>query len=142
VVLGEDIAALLGLTFALISVMLAIVTGNPVFDATGSIGIGVLLIIISFFLAVKVKSLLIGQSTDSLTRARIETLLEERPEIERILNLITLQLGPKIMVAVKAKMSKVESVDQLIKNINICEAELKKDNPSIQWVFFEPDFTE
>lgn len=142
VVLGEDIAALLGLTFALISVILAIVTGNTVFDATGSIGIGVLLIIISFFLAVKVKSLLIGQSTDSMTRAKIETLLEGRPEIEKILNLITLQLGPKIMVAVKVKMSDVDSVEQLINNINICESELKKDNPAIQWVFFEPDFTD
>ena len=72
VVLGEDIAALLGLSFALISVVLSIVTGNPVFDAIGSIGIGVLLIIVSFFLAVKVKSLLIGQSADDETRAEIK----------------------------------------------------------------------
>ena len=142
VVLGEDIAALLGLFFALISVVLFIVTGNPVFDAIGSIGIGVLLIIVSFFLAVKVKSLLIGQSTDNETRSEIKMLLEARPEIDRILNLITLQLGPQIMVAVKAKMTKVDTVDQLIDNINTCESELKKKNPAIQWVFFEPDIRE
>jgi hypothetical protein len=53
--LGEDTAALLGLSFAIIYVVLAVVTGNPVFDAIGSIGIGVLLIIISFFLDIKVK---------------------------------------------------------------------------------------
>ena len=58
----------------------------------------------------------------------------------RILNLITLQLGPQIMVAVKAKMTKVDSVDQLIDNINTCESELKKEIPAIKWVFFEPDF--
>ena len=139
VVLGEDIAALLGLSFALISVVLAVVTGNPVFDAIGSIGIGILLIIISIFLAVKVKSLLIGQSSDDETRDEIKRLLEARPEIEAILNLITLQLGPQIMVAVKAKMTKVHSTDQLIKNINACESELKKANSAIQWVFFEPD---
>lgn len=139
VVLGEDIAALLGLSFALISVVLAIISGNPVYDAIGSIGIGVLLIIISFFLALKVKSLLIGQSADSNTRKEIKIFLEARPEIDKILNLITIQLGPKIMVAVKAKMAKVSSVDQLINNINTCEAELKKNNSSIQWVFFEPD---
>ncbi len=139
IVLGEDTAALLGLSFALVSVVLAIVTGNPVFDAIGSIGIGVLLVIISFFLAVKVKSLLIGQSSDDETRTGIKKILEARPEIEMILNLITLQLGPRIMVAVKAKMTKVETVDQLINNINTCESELKKANPSIQWVFFEPD---
>jgi cation diffusion facilitator family transporter len=139
VVLGEDIAALLGLSFAFISVVLSMVTGNPVFDAMGSIGIGVLLVIISFFLAVKVKSLLIGQSTDDETHDEIKRLLETRPEIEQIFNLITLQLGPQIMVAVKAKMVEVDSVDQLINNINTCELELKKENPSIQWVFFEPD---
>jgi len=139
VVLGEDIAALLGLSFALIAVVLAIVTGNPVFDAIGSIGIGVLLIIISMFLAIKVKSLLIGQSVDEETRTEIKNLLEARPEIDQLLNLITLQLGPQIMVAVKAKMTKVDSVDQLIKNINSCESELKKGNADIKWVFFEPD---
>ena len=139
VVLGEDNAALIGLTFALIAVILSVVTGNPVFDAIGSIGIGALLIVISFFLAVKVKSLLIGQSTDDETREEIKKLLESRQEIDHILNLITLQLGPHIMVAVKAKMAKVDSTDQLIININTCESELKKKNPAIQWVFFEPD---
>ena len=139
VVLGEDIAALLGLSFALIAVILSIITGNPVFDAFGSIGIGVLLILISFFLAIKVKGLLLGQSADEETRAAIIALLEGRPEIDGLLNLITIQLGSQIMVAVKAKMKKVDSVDQLIININKCESELRKQNPAIQWVFFEPD---
>ena len=142
VVLGEDIAALLGLSFALIAVVLAMVTGNPVFDACGSIAIGTLLVIISIFLAVKVKSLLIGQSADDETRTQIKMVLEARPEIERIFNLITLQLGPHIMVAVKAKMKKVDSVSQLIQNINTCEAELRKENSEIRWIFFEPDMKE
>ena len=139
VVLGEDTAALLGLSFALISIVLAMVTGNPVFDAIGSIGIGVLLIVVSIFLAIKVKSLLIGQSADAATTEQIRNLLETRPEVDEILNLITIQLGPQIMVAVKAKMTPVNTVDQLIANINICEVELKKAIPAIQWSFFEPD---
>ncbi|HEY6063177.1 MAG TPA: cation diffusion facilitator family transporter, partial [Chitinophagaceae bacterium] len=72
VVLGEDTAALLGLSLALISVVLTIITGNPVYDAIGSIGIGVLLVIISILLAVKVKSLLIGQSADDETSREIK----------------------------------------------------------------------
>ncbi|HPB26298.1 MAG TPA: cation diffusion facilitator family transporter, partial [Bacteroidales bacterium] len=48
VVLGEDIAALLGLFFAMLAVILSMITGNPVYDAMGSISIGVLLVIISF----------------------------------------------------------------------------------------------
>jgi cation diffusion facilitator family transporter len=142
VVLGEDTAALLGLSFAIISVVLAVVTGNPVFDAIGSIGIGVLLILISFFLAIKVKSLLIGQSADNESRIAIINFLEARPEIDRIFNLITIQLGHQIMVAVKARMTEVDSVGQLISNINICESELKKENPAIKWVFFEPDIND
>jgi cation diffusion facilitator family transporter len=138
-VLGEDIGALLGLSLALISVVLSMVTGNHIFDALGSIGIGVLLITISFFLASKVKSLLIGQSADNKTCIEIKCFLEARPEIDRVFNLITLQLGPQIMVAVKAKMTKVDSADQLVNNINTCELELKKENPAIKWVFFEPD---
>ena len=139
VVMGEDVAALLGLAFALISVVLSMVTGNPLFDAIGSIGIGILLVIISIFLAIKIKGLLIGQSIDAGTRAEISAFLEAQPEINTVLNLITLQLGAQIMVAVKAKMAPAETIDQLITSINRCEATLKKQNPAIQWVFFEPD---
>lgn len=142
VVLGEDTAALMGLSFALIAVVLSIITGNPVFDAMGSIGIGVLLIIISFFLAYKVKSLLIGQSSDDETREQIRRILMARPEIDHVLHLITLQLGPRIMVAVKARMKAAGSVDELIGAINLCESSLKEANPDIQWVFFEPDITD
>ena len=139
VVMGEDIAALLGLTFALASVALSMITGNPIFDAVGSIGIGVLLVIISGFLAVKIKGLLIGQSVDAEVRADIKEFLESQPEITEVLNLITLQLGSRIMVAVKVKMEAAESIDELIANINRCELELRKHNPAIQWSFFEPD---
>jgi cation diffusion facilitator family transporter len=139
VVLGEDIAALVGLALALVAVLLSHLTGNPVWDALGSIAIGTLLIIISVFLAIKVKSLLIGQSTDSETRDSILKFLSSRDEIDEILNVITLQLGPKVMVAVKARMKSVSTTGQLLHNINTCEKELKAAFPEIQWVFFEPD---
>lgn len=139
IVMGEDVGALLGLSFALIAVVTAMITGNSVFDAIGSIGIGVLLLVISIFLAIKIKGLLIGQSVDPEIREEITHFLETRPEIDSVLNLITLQLGAQIMVAVKAKMAPAENIDQLIANINRCEAALRKQNSSIQWIFFEPD---
>ena len=139
VVVGEDVAALLGLSFALVSVILTILTGNPVFDAIGSIGIGALLIVISLFLAIKIKGLLIGQSADKEVNDEITRFLENRPEVDAVLNLITMQLGSRIMVAVKAKMNPAENIGQLISNINRCEADLKKQIPAIQWIFFEPD---
>lgn len=139
VVLGEDTAALLGLMIAIISVILTMVTRNTLFDALGSIAIGILLVVLSMLLAVKVKNLLIGQSTDDETSLAIRTFLESRPEVEKIFNLITVQLGPRVMVSVKAKMTKVETANELIENINRCEAALRAENPAIQWVFFEPD---
>jgi cation diffusion facilitator family transporter len=139
IVMGEDVAALLGLLFALVSVLLSVITGNPIFDAVGSIGIGVLLVFVSIFLAIKIKGLLIGQSATKEDCDDIIKFLESRSEIDSILNLITLQLGSQIMVAVKAKMAQVETADQLITNINRCEADLRKHKPSVQWIFFEPD---
>jgi cation diffusion facilitator family transporter len=139
VVMGEDIAALLGLAFALISVILSVITGNPVFDAVGSIGIGVLLVVISIFLAIKIEGLLIGQSVDPEVRKDITKFLETQPEINNVLNLITIQLGDRIMVAVKVKMANCASSNQLIENINRCECALKQHIPAIQWSFFEPD---
>lgn len=139
VVLGEDIAALMGLLFALIAVVLAWITGNAIFDAIGSIGIGVLLLFVSIFLGIKVKGLLIGQSADAETRKEINSFLINRPEIEEILNVITLQMGVDIMISIKAKMKKVNSAEELVQNINVCETELHKINPNIKWIFFEPD---
>ncbi len=139
VVLSEDIAALLGLTLALVAVILSIATGNPIYDAAGSIGIGILLVIVSCFLAVKVKGLLIGQSVDDETSNKIRKLIESRPEVEKIFNLITIQLGPQVMVAVKAKMKTTDNINQLISNINACEEALRQEISTIQWVFFEPD---
>lgn len=139
VVLSEDIAALLGLTLALVAVILSIATGNPIYDAAGSIGIGILLVIVSCFLAVKVKGLLIGQSVDDETSNKIRKLIESRPEVEKIFNLITIQLGPQVMVAVKAKMKATDNINQLISNINACEEALRQEISTIKWVFFEPD---
>jgi cation diffusion facilitator family transporter len=139
VVLGEDIAALLGLFFALFSILLAVITGNPIFDAIGSIGIGILLVIISLFLTIKIKGFLIGQSANDEKQEEILQFLNNRPEIDKVLNLITIQLGSQIMVSVKVKMIAVESADQLIRNINACEKDMKKEISDVLWIFFEPD---
>ena len=141
-VMGEEVGAILGLILALISIVLSIVTGNPMFDAIGSIGIGCLLSVISMFMAIKIKGLLIGQSIAPEVRQEIVSFLEAQPEVKSVLNLITLQLGEQIMVAVKVKMENTGTVDELIQNINRCEVALKKHNPAIQWSFFEPDVTD
>lgn len=139
VVFGEDLAALLGLVFALAAVLLTMATGNPVFDAIGTLAIGVLLVFVAVFVAIEVKALLIGQSADPELKAGIHEFLSARPEIARLFNVITLQLGPDVMVAVKAEMRGELSGRALVEAINAVESNLKARFPEIRWSFFEPD---
>lgn len=142
VIFGEDLAALLGLSFALIAVLATIITGNPVYDACGSLAIGGLLVVVAVMLAVEVKALLIGSSAEPAVRAEIRAFLDRHAEIAQVYNLITLQLGPDLMVATKARMR--ISVDDgnaraLIDAINRVERELRAKFPQVRWSFFEPD---
>lgn len=139
VIFGEDLAALLGLVFALIAVLLTMLTGDPTYDAVGSIGIGVLLIVIAVFIAIEVKALLIGQGVEPRTKEAMLKLLNERTEVKQVYNLLTLQLGPDVMVAVKAEMARFLSPKDMIDDINRVEAALREAFPEVRWCFFEPD---
>ena len=139
VVFGEDLAALLGLAFALVAVVLSILTANPFFDASGSIVIGALLIIVALLIGLQVKRLLIGQGVAPATKEAITVFLLEQQEIKQVFNLITLQLGSDVMVAVKAEMADYQSQKEMIEAINRCEQRLKKSFPQVIWSFFEPD---
>jgi len=140
VVFGEDIAALVGLVFALAAIITTHLTGDPFWDAIGTISIGVLLIVVAFFVAVEVKDLLIGQSVDQKTVKEMRQFLEGRPEIQALFNLLTLQFGPDAMVAVKAKMMPTGSEAGMLQAINKVESEFKTRFPSTTWLFFEPDY--
>ncbi|UHQ21109.1 cation diffusion facilitator family transporter [Lysobacter sp. KIS68-7] len=139
VIFGEDLAALLGLVFALIAVFVSMITGNPLWDALGTIAIGVLLIVVAVFVAVEVKALLIGQSVDANVQADMRTFLESQPQIARVISLITLQLGNDIMVSVHAEMRDTGTPREMIDGINAIEAELKRRFPTVRWSFFEPE---
>ncbi|MBP7735612.1 MAG: cation transporter [Spirochaetes bacterium] len=139
VVFGEDLAALLGLTVAFVSILLTLFTADPFYDALGSVIIGVILVSVAVSVGNEVKNLLIGQSTSEATRREIHDFLCSREEIRQVLNIITLQMGPDIMVAVKAEMKECPSCALQTEAINACEAALKEKFPAIRWSFFEPD---
>lgn len=139
VVFGEDIAALLGLVFALVAIMATHVTGNPFWDAVGTISIGVLLIVVAIFVAIEVKDLLIGQSVEPRLQDDMKSFLLSRPEIAELYNLLTMQFGPDAMVAVKARLVSTGSEEQLIRNVNSVESAFRERFPSTAWLFFEPD---
>ena len=139
VIFGEDLAALGGLALALVFIALSMVTGNPVWDAVGSICIGVLLVAVAILVGVEVKALLVGQSAEPQVVERMRAHLEAEPQIAQVYSLITQQLGGDIMVAVKARMHPLGSEAALIGGINAAEKSLRAAFPRVRWIFFEPD---
>ena len=142
VIFGEDLAALLGLVLALLAILATILTGNLLFDALGTIAIGVLLVAVAVAVAIEVKALLIGQGVEPRRRKELLDFLAERPEVAEVLNLITLQLGPDVMVSVKARMAPAADNLALIHNINAVERAMKARFPDVAWSFFEPDIAD
>ncbi|MDH4125056.1 MAG: cation diffusion facilitator family transporter [Gammaproteobacteria bacterium] len=139
VVLGEDIGALVGLLLALGFLLLAAVTGNPVYDAIGSICIGVVLLVISVFIAMRVRSLLVGRSADPEIVAAINTIIATQPGIEKAFKVITIQFGPDTMLAAKVRISAGVDIETAIAHINALECTLKQHVPHLAWCFIEPD---
>ena len=142
VILGEDVGAQLGLIFALGFLILAAITGNPVYDALGSICIGVILIVISAFVAWRIRSLLVGRSADPDIQDAIDAVIDEQDVIELCFNTITVQFGPDTMLAAKVKMRSGQSIDEAVAGINALERELKARVPNLKWCFIEPDVSD
>jgi cation diffusion facilitator family transporter len=142
VVLGEDIAALAGLVLAFAFVGAAAYTGDTRFDALGSIFIGIVLIIVAAFIVVRIRTLLIGKSAEPALRAQIDELISRDPAIEHLFNTITLQFGPRVLLAAKVKMRPGLTIDEAVHHLNELEREIKKAFPEVGWIFVEPDVTD
>ena len=139
VIFGEDLAALGGLVLALLFIAMSIVTGNPMWDALGSVCIGVLLVLVAILVGIEVKALLVGQSAEPQVFAAMRTHLAAQPQVAQLYSLITQQLGSEIMLAVKARMQPQASDVALIEAINAVERDLRNAFPQLRWIFFEPD---
>lgn len=141
VVAGEDIAALAGLVLAFIAVAATVVTGNPLWDALGTLCIGVVLMLVAVVVMIEVKALIIGESASPEQRAEIEAFVAAQPEVEQVLNIITLAWGNKTVIAVKARMTDMERISGLamVHAINAVEERMQQRWPQAAWVFFEPD---
>ncbi len=142
VIFGEDLAALVGLCLAALAVGATMLTGNLMFDAAGTIAIGILLIVVAVLVAIEVKALLIGQGVEPRRRVELMDFLQQRPEIASVLNLITLQMGPDVMVSVKARMQPTADNSALIAAINAVERDMRVMFSEVRWSFFEPDETD
>ncbi len=139
VVVGEDVAALGGLAIAFGFILVAQLTGNPVYDAIGSIAIGVLLVIVAVLVGYEVAVLLIGEGVEPQVQDALCAHVRAQPEVGELFNLLTQQLGNDVMVAVKARIKPQGSEEKLIAAINRVEQSMRAAFPQIRWIFFEPD---
>src|SRR3954452_3998401 len=139
VLLLEDSGALLGLTLALAGILLSLVTGNPVFDGIGTLGIGVLLLAIGIVLAVEMRSLLLGESAQPELQRSIEAELAGTPGVRRVIHVLTQHLGPdELLVAAKVEFDPALTMPDLVDAINASERRVRTVAPRAR-MYVEPD---
>jgi cation diffusion facilitator family transporter len=140
VIFGEDLAACIGLALALVAVAISAATGEPMWDAAGTLCIGAVLIGVAVFLAVEVKSLLLGESADPALLGVIEKCAAEDPRIVKVLRTLTVQQGPgEIVMALKLQFKPDLTTATLVEAINEFEQRLQERAPEVKWSFVEPD---
>lgn len=140
VVLLEDIAALLGLVLALFGVGLSILTGDTVWDALGTIAIGVLLVLVAIILGIETKSLLVGEGATAQDTARIRAAFEAHGKVESVIHMKTLYLGPdELMVAAKIAVPRASSATEVASVINDVERSVREAVPLARVIYIEPD---
>lgn len=141
VIFLEDFAALLGLLFALVALLMAWATGNPLWDGLGSVAIGVLLIVVAVVLAREVKPMLIGEMSATDYEPALKALLAEVMPGAKLLRLIAMQQGVgAVLLAYKIDPGAGFPVTQeAIDAVNRFEREVRIRHPEIQWQFAELD---
>jgi len=139
-VLLEDVAALCGLTLALIGVALATITHNDRWDAAGSIAIGALLGCVAVVLAIEMKSLLIGEAASPGMQAAIVRAIESGPDVRWVIHLRTLHIGPEtLLVAAKIALLHDDTARSIAAGIDAAEQRIRDAVPIAELIFLEPD---
>jgi cation diffusion facilitator family transporter len=139
VILLEDLAALLGLVFAFIGVVLTLVTHNGIWDAVGSAAIGLLLIVVAAILAIEMKSLLVGEAATPEQVRAIEQSIRAGDEVDDIIHMRTIHLGPEeLLVAVKFAVRHGDTAADVARDIDAVEGRIREAVPIARVIYLEP----
>ncbi len=139
VVLLEDLGALVGLVLALLGVGLTVVTGDAVFDAMGTIAIGLLLGVIAIILIIEMKSLLIGEGVTAPVLKQIVDGLASG-DVQRVIHIRTQYVGPEeLLVAAKIALTPGLPVEQVAAAIDAAEERVRAAVPVARMIYLEPD---
>jgi cation diffusion facilitator family transporter len=140
VVLLEDAGAMFGLLVALIGVSLAAVTGDPIWDGIGTVGIGLLLLVIATVLTVEMRSLLLGEAATTEDIAAIVAAVDGSEGVTRIIDLRTQHIGPEeLLVAGKVEFDRSLTMSGVSDAIDRCETAIRQVVPHARRIYLEPD---
>ncbi len=140
VVLLEDLAALLGLIFALIGVALTLITHDGLWDGLATVAIGLLLVSVAVVLGFETKSLLLGEGASPEVADRIRAAVESEPLVERVIHMRTLHLGPEeLLVAAKIGVHPDASAEDIARAIDAAERRIREVEPIARVIYLEPD---
>lgn len=140
VVFLEDLAAISGLSAALLLIFLEHITGILIFDGIASIIIGLILTVVALFMGNETRSLLLGESADPRLIKRISAIFNEEESINHVIYIKSLQLGPEdILISVKAEFNERLNAREISNIINAVEKEIRTQFPDVKKIFIEPD---
>jgi cation diffusion facilitator family transporter len=140
VLAAEDSAAILGLVIAFVALLAADLTGDPRWDAYGTITIGVLLCLVAVWLAAEMKSLLQGEAAAPRVEATFRDECSKEERIVGVLNVLTVQQGPgQVVVAAKIRLKEDLACGAVVETINALEQRVRAKEQDVKWMYVEPD---
>lgn len=124
----EDFSALLGILLAGGGIALHQLTGDKVWDAAGSIAVGVLLAFVAVFLMRRNMEYLLGEGLSPELRRQVVAQLLAHPAIERITYLHVEYVGPqKLFVVAAVDLTGDDPEPHLAVRLQRVEADIERD---------------
>ena len=142
VVLLEDAGALFGMVIALGAITLVKTTGEPIWDGSGTLSIGVLLGVIAIILAREMHSLIIGEAASETDLSKIVSVIENNTQVVQLVEIRTQHLGPEeILIGVRVAFHETLQTKDIARLINKLEDDIRTEIKNAGPIFIEPEMT-
>jgi len=141
-VLFEDSAALIGIVIAATGLVLTDYqvggAAGAYWDGVASISIGLVLAVVAFVLARSSRGLLLGEAANPKVLAAIKQAIESHPNVERVVELLTMHLAPKqILINAHVKLRDNLVTGDIERSILEVEDRIKRAEPKVEMMFIE-----
>jgi cation diffusion facilitator family transporter len=134
----EDASDILGQVIAFVAIFLSVTLHSPIFDGLGSIGVGLVILAVSAVLAKESRDLLIGETAPVRDVERMKQLLEADRAVERVGDLLTMQLGPDdVLLNVEIQFERQSCVEDLEQTVERLERRIRQEYPEVRHLFVE-----